>query len=48
MADILRLQIGKIPANSTAEIQIPLVLSNNSYKVDVLIFESGNLLSKER
>lgn len=39
-------EIGKIPANSTAEIEIPIVLSNNSYKVDVLIFENGKLVIK--
>ncbi len=39
-------EIGKIPANSTAEIEIPIVLSNNSYKVDILIFENGKLVIK--
>jgi hypothetical protein len=38
--------IGKIAANSTAEIEIPVVLSNNSYKVDILIFENGKLVIK--
>ena len=38
--------IGKIPADSTAEIEIPVVLSNNSYKVDILIFENGKLVIK--
>jgi len=39
-------EIGKIAANSTAEIEMPIVLSNNSYKVDILIFESGKLVIK--
>ena len=39
-------EIGKIAANSTAEIQIPVVLSNNSYQVDILIFENGKLVLK--
>ena len=38
--------IGKISADSTAEIEIPVVLSNNSYKVDILIFEDGKLVLK--
>jgi len=38
--------IGKISADSTAEIEIPVVLSNNSYKVDILIFEDGKLVIK--
>jgi hypothetical protein len=39
-------EIGEIPADSTAEIEIPVVLSNNSYKVDILIFENGKLVLK--
>lgn len=39
-------EIGEIPANSTAEIEVPIVLSNNSYKVEILIFESGKLVLK--
>jgi len=39
-------EIGKISANSTAEIELPIVLSNNSYKVDILIFENGKLVLK--
>ena len=39
-------EIGTIATNSTAEIEIPVVLSNNSYKVDVLIFENGKLVIK--
>jgi hypothetical protein len=39
-------EIGKIAANSTAEIEMPVVLSNNSYKVDILIFENGKLVIK--
>jgi hypothetical protein len=38
--------MGKIAANFTAEIEIPVVLANNSYKVDILIFESGKLVIK--
>lgn len=38
--------IGEISADSTAEIEIPVVLSNNSYKVDILIFEDGKLVLK--
>ena len=39
-------EFGVIPANATAEIEIPLVLSNNSYKVDILLFENGKLVLK--
>ena len=39
-------EIGEIPADSTAEIEIPVVLSNNSYKVDILIFENEKLVLK--
>ena len=39
-------EIGLINADSTAEIEIPVVLSNNSYKVDVLLFEDGKLVIK--
>jgi hypothetical protein len=38
--------IGEISADSTAEIQIPLVLSNSSYKVDILFFENEKLVIK--
>ncbi|MFH1101273.1 MAG: hypothetical protein V1726_04475 [Methanobacteriota archaeon] len=38
--------IGNIAADSTAEIEIPLVLSNNSYKVEILIFENEKLVIK--
>ena len=37
-------EIGKIAADSTAEIELPIVLSNNTYKVDILIFEDGKLV----
>ena len=40
------IEIGKIPGDSTAEIEIPVVISNNSYKVDILIFENGKLVLK--
>jgi len=36
-------EIGVIGANSTAEIEIPLVLENSSYRVEVLIFEKEKL-----
>ena len=36
--------IGLIEADSTAEVEIPAVLSNNSYKVNVLLFEDGKLV----
>jgi len=36
-------EIGLITANSTAEIEIPLVLENSSYRVEVLIFENDKL-----
>ena len=39
-------EIGTIPADSTAEIEIPIILSNNSYKVDILIFEDEKLVIK--
>jgi len=39
-------EIGRIEANSTAEIEIPVVLSNNSYKVEILLFEDGKLVIK--
>jgi len=38
--------IGKIMADSTDEIELPLVLSNNSYKVDILVFENEKLVTK--
>jgi len=38
--------IGSIAADSTAEIEIPLILSNNSYKVEILIFENEKLVIK--
>lgn len=39
-------EIGIIKANSTAEIEIPLVLENSSYRVEVLIFENDKLVIK--
>ena len=39
-------EIGKIKADSTAEIEIPLTLSDNSYQVDILIFEDEKLVLK--
>jgi hypothetical protein len=39
-------EIGVIAANSTAEIQIPVTLSNSSYKIDVLLFENEKLVLK--
>lgn len=37
---------GEIASDSTAEIELPLVLSNNSYKVEILLFENGKLVIK--
>jgi len=39
-------EIGKISADSTAELEIPIVLSDDSYNVDMLIFEDGKLVLK--
>lgn len=39
-------EIGLINADSTSKIGIPVVLSNSSYKVDVLIFENEKLVLK--
>jgi hypothetical protein len=38
--------IGEIKADSTAEIEIPIILSNSSYKVEILIFENNKLMIK--
>jgi hypothetical protein len=37
-------EIGEIKADSTAKIDIPMELSNNSYKVKVLLFENDKLV----
>jgi len=37
-------EIGKITKDSTAEINVPLVLSNSSYKVEILLFENEKLV----
>jgi hypothetical protein len=37
-------EIGKIPTDSTAELEVPIVLSANTYRVDMLIFEDGKLV----
>ena len=39
-------EIGEIGANSTAKIEIPVVLSNNSYKIKILLFEDDLLVIK--
>ncbi len=39
-------EIGKIAANSTAELEVPIILSENSYRVDMLIFENEKLVLK--
>lgn len=39
-------EVGLINADSTSKIGIPVVLSNSSYKVDVLIFENEKLVLK--
>jgi len=38
--------IGTISGDSTAEIEIPVVLSNSSYKIEMLIFENDKLVIK--
>lgn len=37
-------EIGLVEADATAKVDIPVVLSNNSYKVKVLLFENGKLV----
>jgi len=37
-------EIDIINAESTTEVEIPVALSNNSYKIDVLLFENGKLV----
>lgn len=37
-------EIGKIAADSTAELNVPVVLSNSSYKVEILLFENEKLV----
>ena len=37
-------EIGEIKADSTAKVDIPLVLSNSSYKIKVLLFENEKLV----
>ena len=39
-------EIGKISADSTAELEVPIVLSGDTYKIDMLIFEDGKLVLK--
>jgi len=39
-------EIGKIAADSTAELEVPVVLSGDTYRVDMLIFEDGKLVLK--
>jgi hypothetical protein len=39
-------EIGKINADTTAEIEIPVILSENTYRVDMLIFENEKLVLK--
>lgn len=38
--------IGEIGGDSTAEIEIPVILSNSSYKIEILIFENEKLIIK--
>ena len=38
--------IGTISADSTSEIEIPIELTNKSYKVDLLIFEDNKMVIK--
>jgi len=39
-------EFGVIDANSTKELNIPVKFSDNSYKVEILIFESNKLVKK--
>ena len=39
-------EIGVVEADATTKIDIPVILSNNSYKVKVLLFENGKLVIK--
>jgi len=39
-------EVGEIAAEATAEIEIPIVLSNSSYKVEILVFENQKLVIK--
>ena len=39
-------EIGIIDSDSTEKVEIPVMLSNNSYKVKVLLFENGKLVIK--
>ena len=41
-----RIDIGNIKANSTAEVEIPVVLENSSYKVEILLFENEKIVTK--
>ncbi len=41
-----RVEVGKIDRNATVEIEIPLLLSNNSYRVELLFFENNKLVIK--
>ena len=41
-----KVDIGEIKANSTAELGIPVTLSNSSYKIEVLLFENDKLVLK--
>lgn len=39
-------EIGKIKGDATAELEIPIVLSSDRFRVDMLIFEDGKLVLK--
>ena len=39
-------EIGEIPADSTSELEIPIILSADTFRVDMLIFENGKLVLK--
>jgi hypothetical protein len=41
-----RVEIGVINADSTNEVEIPVVLSNSSYKVEILLFENDKIVTK--
>jgi len=40
------IDIGNIKSNSTKKVSIPVVLSNNSYKIKILLFENEKLIIK--
>ena len=41
-----KVEIGVLNADATTELEIPIELGNNSYKIDILLFEDGKLTIK--